>query len=390
MPAPDPTILCLLAVARCRDGAGEEALGSLLGAADWDALLGAAEAHGMLGLLYRRTAVCCPGVVPRRASAALAAAYRAAATRGLRQEVRLRDVIEVLEAAGVACVPFKGPTLAHLVYGDVAMRYATDLDLLVATADVARAAEALVGAGWRLASQGQTAQHDVLEAAECELLLEHAGTGLFLELHWRTGPRFAHASFPAEPLIAAARPCELLGREIACLSDDDHFLVLCVHGATHRWDRLELVCTIAEFIVAGLVADWPALLRRAAALECHRRVLVAAALARGLAGAALPPPVAAALAADRGAEDLALAAAAELRAQPGPRTGRRRLGGIVWQAMVLDTPAARARHLIARVLVPGGRDLDWLTVPRSLRVAYYLFRPLRLAAEYLRKAARTG
>ena len=161
----------------------------------------------------------------------------------------------------------------------------------------------------------------MLEAAECELLLEHAGTGLFLELHWRTGPRFAHASFPAEPLIAAARPCELLGREIACLSDDDHFLVLCVHGATHRWDRLELVCTIAEFIVAGLVADWPALLRRAAALECRRRVLVAAALARGLAGAALPPPVAAALAADRGAEDLALAAAADLRAASGAAHG---------------------------------------------------------------------
>jgi hypothetical protein len=287
-------------------------------------------------------------------------------------------------------VPFKGSTLAELVYGDVAMRYASDLDLLVASADVARAVEALTGTGWRLASQGQTAQHDLLEAAECELLLEHVGTGLFLELHWRTGPRFAHASFPAEPLIAAARPCRLLGREIACLSDDDHFLVLCVHGATHRWDRLELVCTIAEFMAAGLVSDWPALLRRAAALECRRRVLVAAALARGLAGVALPPSVAAALAADRGAEDLALAAAADLRAEPRRRTGRRRLGGIVWQAMVLDTPAERGRHLIARVLVPGGRDLDWLTVPRSLRVAYYLFRPLRLAGEHLRKATRAG
>lgn len=358
--------------------------------ADWEALLHAAKAHGMLGLLYRSTAERGPGVVPRRASATLAAAYRAGATRGLRQEVRLRNVIEVLKGAGIASVPFKGPTLANLVYGDVAMRYATDLDLLVASADVARAAEILAGAGWRLASQGQTAQHDLLEAAECELLLEHVGTGLFLELHWRTGPRFAHASFPAEPLIAAARPCGLLGREIACLNDDDHFLVLCVHGATHRWDQLELVCTVAEFIAAGLVSDWPALLRRAAALECHRRVLIAAALARGLAGVALPPSVAAALAADQGAEYLALAAAADLRAEPGPRTGRHRLGGIVWQAMALDTPAERARHLIARVLVPGGRDLDWLAVPRSLWVAYYLFRPLRLAAEHLRKAARTG
>ncbi len=128
----------------------------------------------MLGLLYRRTAEYCPGVVPRRVSAALVAAYRAGATRGFRQEVRLREVIESLREAGdrLAC-PSKGPRSRTLVYGDVAMRYATDLDLLVASADVARAAEVLVGTGWRLASQGQTAQHDLLEAAECELLLEH-------------------------------------------------------------------------------------------------------------------------------------------------------------------------------------------------------------------------
>jgi hypothetical protein len=55
---------------------------------------------------------------------------------------------------------------------------------------------------------------------------------------------------------------------------------------------------------------------------------------------------------------------------------------------VLDTPGERVRHLIARVVIPGGRDLDWLTVPRSLSAAYYIFRPLRLIAEYVRRATR--
>ena len=215
----------------------------------------------MLGLLYRRATDRCPDVVPEVAVVSLAAAYRASATRGLRQEARLLDVIERLRDVSIACVPFKGPSLARLVYGDVALRYATDLDVLVTAVDVARAAEVLVGVGWRLASHGQTDRHDLLEDAECELLLEHLPTGLFLELHWRTGPRITHASFAAEGLIAAAEACDLLGREVACLRNEDHFLVLCAHGATHRWDQLEMISAVAEFINCGLIEDWLALLR---------------------------------------------------------------------------------------------------------------------------------
>jgi hypothetical protein len=389
-PSPDSAILDLLAAVRCRDTSGGAALAAALGAADWDGVLRAAEAHRMLGILHRRSTDLCPEAVPARAAETLAAAYRAGATRGLRQEARLRETVDGLSRAGIPCVPFKGPSLAQLVYGDVALRYASDLDVLVAAADVARAVKVLVGSGWRLASQGQSEQHDLLEEAECELLLEHLATGLFLELHWRTGPRVAHASFPAEPLIARSRTCSLLGRAVACLRDGDHFLVLCLHGATHRWDQLELVCTIAEFIARGLVRDWPSVIEQAERLGCLRRVLVAAALARGLAGVELPPAMAAALADDPGAERLALAAASDLRAEPQPLTGMRRVRHITWQAATLDTRRERLRHLVARTVVPGGRDLDWLAVPQSLSGIYYLLRPLRLVAEHGRRAARTG
>jgi Uncharacterised nucleotidyltransferase len=387
---PDRVLRVLVAVARCRDVGGSGGLAAALRAADWDRLLLAAEAHGMLGILYRRAVDHCPDALPPAAGEALAAAYRASGKRGLRQEARLREVIERLGEAGMAAVPFKGPVLAQLVYGDVALRYATDLDVLVRAADVAPAAEALVAAGWRRTSEGQAEQHDLLRAAECELLLEHPASGLFLEVHWRTGPRFAHASLPAEPLIDGARPCRLLDREISCLADDDHFLVLCVHGATHRWGQLELICTMAEFVAQGRIDDWSALLVRAARLGCRRRVLVAAALAAGLARVALPQGVAAAIADDRGADRLAWSAAADLQAVPGPLSPGRRLRGLLWQAAVLDTPADRLRHLVARTLVPGGRDLDWFAVPQPLSPVYYVLRPLRLVTHYARRAVRSA
>ncbi len=386
----DPAIRQLLAVVRCRDAGGAEALSAALSAADWGELLRAAEAHRMLGLTFRRSTDFCRDAPPPSAQSALSAAYRASSTRALRQEARLLDVITRLDAAGVPAVPLKGPLLSTLVYGEAGLRYSSDLDVLVRVDDFPTAARTLAASGWCPASQAQVAQHGFLEEAECELLLEHPGTGLFLELHWRTGSRFGHASLPAEPLIARAEPCELLGRSVRCLRDDDHFLVLCMHGATHVWGHLELIGTVAELLTQGRVADWGDLLRRARALGCRRRVLVAAALARGLAGVILPEAVEAELAGDEGAERLARQAAAALEAVPGPRSSRRRLYDLVWQSACLDSTPARLRHLLARVFVPGVVDLDWMPLPRPLFGVYYVLRPLRLMAQHARGAVRSG
>ncbi len=344
----------------------------------------------MLALTFRRTTDFWRGEPPPFAQDALSAAYRASSTRALRQEARLLDVITRLDAVGIAAVPLKGPTLSTLVYGDAGLRYSSDLDVLVSAADFPLAARTLAASGWRPASPAQVAQHDVLEDAECELLLEHAGTGLFLELHWRTGSRFGHASLPAEPLIARAEPCELLGCAVRCLRDDDNVLVLCMHGATHVWGHLELISTIAEFFVLDRIADWGELLARARALGCRRRVLVAAALARGLAGAVLPEAVETGLAQDPGAERLAQRAAAALEAVPGPRSSRRRLHDLVWASASLDSTSARLWHLLTRVFIPGSVDMDWVPLPRPLFGVYYVLRPLRLLAQHARGTVRSG
>jgi len=344
----------------------------------------------MLAILFRRTTDYCRGEAPPSAQSALSAAYRASSIRALRQEARLLDVITRLDAAGIPAVPLKGALLSRLVYGDAGLRYSSDLDVLVRAADFPIAARTLAASGWRPASRTQIEQHGFLEDAECEVLLEHRATGLFLELHWRTGSRFGHASLPAEPLIAKAELCDLLGRAVHCLRDDDHFLVLCMHGATHVWGHLELISTISEFFVQDRIADWGELLRRARALGCRRRVLVGAALARGLAGVVLPEAVETELAGDEGAERLARQAAAALEAVPGPRSSRRRLHDLVWQSASLDSAPARLWHLLTRVFVPGGLDLDWMPLPRPLSGVYYVLRPLRLLAQHARGAVRSG
>ena len=255
----------------------------------------------------------------------------------------------------------QGTTLAERVYADVAMRYArTSTFSSPATWPAARTFCSARDGGLAGAHRPpRPAPGGGVRAAA-----RTPGDRPFLELHWRTGPRFARASFPAEPLIARRR--RAAGPADPCLGDDDHFLVPIVHGATHRWDRLELVCTAAEFIAQ------------------ERRRLAAAAAAGGRwtagAGCSSPPrsravspasrcpPVAAALAAGRGAERAAPAAARRLRAGPGPPGAWGRVPGLAGRRP-RSNPAARARHFAASypaVATSTGSPTSRLRAPTTL------------------------
>jgi Uncharacterised nucleotidyltransferase len=60
----------------------------------------------------------------------------------------LLKLLRLLEAHGIAALPYKGPVLAALAYGNVAFRQFGDLDLLVRPQDADRAKALLWAQGY--------------------------------------------------------------------------------------------------------------------------------------------------------------------------------------------------------------------------------------------------
>ncbi|MFN0111295.1 MAG: nucleotidyltransferase family protein, partial [Blastocatellia bacterium] len=58
-------------------------------------------------------------------------------------------ILEMFKAEGISAIPFKGPTLAMLAYGDLAWREFTDLDILVDERDLVKVGELLASAGYK-------------------------------------------------------------------------------------------------------------------------------------------------------------------------------------------------------------------------------------------------
>ncbi len=114
---------------------------------DWELVVRLAEHHNVMPMVYQALRDV-PDRVPAKVLADLRARFEQNARKNLRLTAELLKILDCLECHGVEAVPFKGPVLAELVYGNLALREFSDLDVLVPAHDFLRAKEAVSALGY--------------------------------------------------------------------------------------------------------------------------------------------------------------------------------------------------------------------------------------------------
>jgi hypothetical protein len=270
---------------------------------DWERLVRLADHHGLVPLVYRRLSA----AVDTNASPGLDALRqqdRANAHRTLWLTLELLNIHRHLQARGLEMLPYKGPVLAESLYGNVALRQFSDLDLLIRSDDLATIKEALAELGYepglRLA---QAAERDYLKSGY-EYTFDGARGRNLLEIKWQILPRFYSIGFDVNEFFARASAVTIEGQKLHTLCDPDLMLVLCVHAAKHAWRQISWLCDIVQ-LARSHALDWAALRAKAESLGIMRIVAVTFLLAHKLLGAALPPQLGLGIEKDAGAEVLA-------------------------------------------------------------------------------------
>ena len=253
---------------------------------DWQRALRLAEHHGVMPPLYQ-TLCGVSKVIPQGILDELRERYENNARRNLVFVTELIRVLDCLEAHGIDAIPYKGPLLAEQVYGDLALREFSDLDILVRPADVARATEALKSLSYAPNLRLSRLQQRAYVRSGYECAFDGPLGKNLLEMQWAIVPRFFSVNFGVEEFFEHATFSEIGGRPVRTLSTEDLLLALCVHGAKHAWMRLCWLRDIAAVVQLPQL-DWHRVWTKAKELGVVRILGVSLTLAHCMAGASVP------------------------------------------------------------------------------------------------------
>jgi hypothetical protein len=379
-----PEVDLLLDAARVRlEGEDAERLGDRLrDDLDWEELLRMAHRNAVRPLLCRSLKAIGPGRVPPGVLDRLQESFRDNAMHSLRLTVELLELLDLFARHGIAAIPYKGPTLAALAYGNVAFREYVDLDVLIREHDLPTARHLMIDRGYRPGHNLTPAQEAAYVRSTRELPLVR-DEDLLVELH--VGLTLRDYGFPLdlERLRERLAPVGLLGRDVATFSAEDLLLILCAHGGRHGWGSLGWICDLAELLRSrgGLRWDW--LRDEARRLHAGRLLRLGLALAGELLGAPLPETVESWIRDDRMIPRLAATVRRWLFRTGDDLPGAS--GRALFQFRVRERWRDGARFCLSSALVPHVADWESLSLPDWLSFSYALVRPLRLAGKYGRR-----
>ena len=349
------------------------------GTMDWDFLLRAAQWHGLTPLLHHNLHTL-SDAVPVDVAERLRLGFEGAARTNLALTAELLRILERFEANSIIAIPLKGPALAAYLHGNVALRQSIDLDILVAPQDVPVARQLLLAEGYEMTLRLNRAQESAHLRSDCNLAFVGRDRTCVVELHWQIVPRYY-----AVPLDTAAFWTRLgsvvLGqRSVPMLSPEDLLLVLCIHGTKHSWERLSWVGDVAALIRRCREMDWELAVHRAQEVGAARILRLGSFLANHLLGAALPPMMTNAIAADAVLDPLGQEVLHNLAnigfTEPGIRQRSR------FFLRTRERWSDRFRYVLRFAWTPTPGDWSFVALPNALTGLYPILRVVRLAGKY--------
>ena len=366
----------LLCVAhRCLDNEQTSALSGLLqNSLNWSYLLALAEQHSLIPLLSQHLNAY-ESLVPKQVMAQLTQANRENTATALFLTGELVKLLALFESHNIAAIPFKGPVLGISAYGDPALRQFGDLDLLVRKKDLPKIRALLTNHHFQTVPLLNEKQQAAVARFECAWNFEN-GSGAIVDIHWDVIDRYLSIR-TAETFWQDLETVTIGGRAYPTLSAESLLLVLCLHGFTHRWDRVAWLCDVASVIESRPTIDWQKIIANATRLGVRRIFALGLKLANELLGTQLPDDVSDLM--DKQAVEMAAEVRKFLFAEPGSFG---LLNETFFFVKMRERRSDRIRSALSLITVPRKFDWMYVSLPPSLLSLYYPLRPFRLAAKY--------
>jgi len=165
------------------------------------------------------------------------------------------------------------------------------------------------------------------------------------------------------------------------------FLILCLHGYYHCWERLIWICDIAEFIRVHQNMDWKWVIEKAHARGYERILLLGLLLSNDILDSTIPEDVLQKTQIDSTVKSLAEDISKLLFTEQDLSSEAFKY--FLLQINIWKRLGDKIRYCVGRAITPNEADRLAIPLPAYLSFLYYLIRPIRLLKTYLFKRGRS-
>ena len=349
---------------------------------NWDYLFATAHAHGLLPLLHKHLTSVASDLVPGHFLSRLKRESVANSQNLLHLVGKQLRVYKLFKENGIPVALFKGPLLAQMAYGEISLRQAGDIDLLIPRQHFDQARGALESLGYEMSPRLTPVQLASHLSNHCEIQFMRDEWFTVVDLHWELAPRSFVFKLETEEVMSRLQTVSLAGTLVETFSDEDLVLYQAMHGAKHLWRRLEWIASLAETVRSSPAIDWDSVVARASQARATRMLALGLRLVEEFSNAQISSHVLAAVDADNTMQQMARGIRAQLFTTFGAADSTETN---LYNLRIMDRKRDALLSALRSIFVPTLPDWQALALPASLHSLYYAYRPLRLSKIYWRR-----
>ena len=291
----------------------------------------------------------------------------------------LLNILELFESKGITAIPYKGPVLAIQTYGNLAFREFDDLDIFIEQNDFLKVKKILANLDYFPSMQNETSiEKEILESQrECKFL--NQSKKINLEIKWKFAGMLLNVPNEDKFLDKNSLKFTIInGKTIIEPSPEDMLLILCLHNAGHRWNRLLWILDVAQ-IIQNYEIEWSKLILKSNNRVLRKILFLNIYIVQELFKVELPREILNAINSEVRLENLALIILNKIF--------RNNIKfGLIDEAMLSlklrEKISYGVKDLIKGLFKPTTNEFSNLSLSKRLFFLYYLYRPISILKKY--------
>lgn len=202
---------------------------------NWEVVLKSAFWYGIAPLLYHNLKGIQEGnFIPQEVMDQLKKANRKNMARNMYLYAELRRIVEVFREKDVEVMVLKGAALAEMVYGNIALRSFSDLDLLVRKEDLPYADKIMLGLGYSSYAGGKSQEWYRNNHYHLNPYF-HPDRSTVVEVHWHITEQLLQIGI--DDWWKRARVTKIASCRVLVPSPEDMLIHSCLHLYNHGYDK---------------------------------------------------------------------------------------------------------------------------------------------------------